>query len=221
MKADRPVRYIVDAKPIPQVRQVIDLLGIDIRDASLVVPNPTADYRVRNLRVTSLNSMKPAISLSTFSEFRRRALLAIKQSRAVPVGIYVGRKAVTKRLILNQPEIETYLSNLGISSFYPEEHSFIEAAEVFHSCQVVVIVIGSSKFNLALCQPGTKVICLVPEGYAEKPGSVALMVRQLCALFKLNLCFCSCRIQGGMGLDSDLIVEKSFLQEALRTLAVG
>lgn len=216
-------RYVVDAEPIPQVRQIIELLGIDLPNKDLLILNPTVDYRISNLYIASLQSTKPAISLSTFVEFRRRVLSAIGDMCAPVSGIYVGRKSTARRQIINQYEIMETLGRMEITPFYPEDHHFVKTAQTFNSVNVVVIVLGSSKFNLALCRPGTKIVCLTPEGYAERPtGSVALMVRQLCALFELELCFCPCKVHGeNVGFDSDLKIEKNSLYEALRILAIA
>ena len=99
-------------------------------------------------------------------------------------GIYVGRKIVEKRKIINQREIENYMSSIGISSFYPEDHAFEETSIKFNSAKIVIIVIGSSKFNLTMCRPGTKIICITPISYVENSGPTALMLRQICSLFK-------------------------------------
>lgn len=213
------VRYMIDGRPPAQVQQLIGLLGFELPDPRLLVVDREVDYRVRNLHIVTLRSAKPAISIQSFQELRNRVLARFPHPHLSPRSIYVGRKGVQKRRVLNQDDIERNLSTLNFAAFYPEEHSFEEAVEVFRAADIVVLVIGSSKFNVTFCRPGTTVICIAPEGYVERGGAVAVMLRQLCALFRLELCFCSCKIVGtNAGLDSDMVVDMRDLNRALGIL---
>jgi hypothetical protein len=216
-------RFIVDEMPIPQVMQIIDLLGLRVEPSNFVVLKKDYDYQIDNLKISSLCSDKPAISLASFEEFRTRIIKSTESRLKHKIqGIYIGRRAVETRKVFNQKEVETYLAKIGIASFYPEDHDFEETAAKFNSAGLVVIVIGSSKFNLAMCSPGTKIICLAPNSYVTNSGPVALMVRQLCSLYRLDLFFCSCEILGeARGLDSDIIIDIDSLKFALRTLGVS
>lgn len=218
----KDVRFIVDDEPIAQVVQIINLLGIKVDSSNFVVLKKDHDYKIHNLNISSLNSKKPAISLDSFKEFRNRMVETIENHLKINIrGIYVGRKIVEKRKIINQKAVEDYMSTIGISSFYPEEHNFKETAIKFNSAQIVIIVIGSSKFNLSMCRPGTKVICLAPMSYVERSGPASIMLRQLCSIFKLDLCFCSCDIIGeAKGLDSDINININSLNVALKHLRI-
>jgi len=133
--------------------------------------------------------------------------------------VYVGRKLVPQRKVRNQHELDQTLAAMGFQIFYPEIHSIEEAVGAFHGADVIAFVIGSSKFNLAFCRPGTRIICIAPEGYAEHAGPVATMTRQLCEIFSLELCFCSSKIVGeNRAINSDIVVELAELAMALRVL---
>jgi len=217
--ASNAARYIIDGPPPAQVRQLIELLGIDFPESSWLMLDPAKDYHAKHVNVVTLRSAKPAISLATFQTLRERVLAKFPHPPSGARSIYVGRKAVQKRRILNQDDVVQKLGDANFAAFYPEEHGFAEAVEAFRAADVIVIVLGSSKFNLAFCRPGTRVIGLAPEGYVEKSGAVAVMLRQLCALFQLELCFCSCRVSGeNTGLDSDLVIDFNDVNRALGTL---
>lgn len=222
VKNIKNVRFIVDAIPSAHIMKIINLLGIKVVESNFVILENYVDYKLNDLKVSSLNSAKPAISLESFKEFRSRAIKSIdSQVNDKTRGIYVGRKNVEKRSVVNQSEIETYLGSIGISSYYPEENNFEETIAKFNSVDIVIIVIGSSKFNLSLCRPGTKVICLTPLAYVENSGPVSIMLRQLCFIFKLHLCFCSCEIVGlNYGLNSDLRIDINSLKASLKTLEI-
>ena len=146
------IKYVVNYELIPQIKNIFELLGTDINDNNLLFLKQDLDYRIKNLNIISLKSAKPAISWKTFLEFRRRVLSKMEKTIFLTKGIYVGRKQINKRKIINQAEIESYLNLMEITAFYPEDHSFVKTAEVFNSVEVVVIVIGSSKFNLVFPQ---------------------------------------------------------------------
>src|SRR5262249_23325783 len=173
----------------------------------MVALDPALDYRVKNLSVASLGSAKPAITTASFRILRGRVLARFPDPRPLRRRIYVGRKLVPQRKVLNQNELDRSLDAMGFDIFYPELHAFEEAVGAFHGADGIAFVIGSSKFNLAFCRPGTKVICIAPEGYAEHRGPVTTMTRQLCSLFSLELCFCSCGIAGKMqAINSDIVI---------------
>jgi len=181
--------------------------------------DPTLDYRVKNLHVASLGAAKPAITATSFRTLRERVFRRIPNPRPLGRMIYVGRKIVPQRKVRNQYELDQTLAAMGFDIFYPEMHSIEEAVGAFHGADVIAFVIGSSKFNLAFCRPGTKIVCFAPEGYAELGIPVATMTRQLCEIFSLDLCFTSCKIAGQMlALNSDITIDRGEFELALRTL---
>jgi capsular polysaccharide biosynthesis protein len=214
------VRYLVDGTPPPQVTELLDLIGAPCTPSNMVSLDPRADYRVRNLYVASLGAAKPAITTASFEKLRERVLGRIPNPLPSNRMVYVGRKLVPQRKVRNQEELDQSLAAMGFDIFYPELHSIEEAVGAFHGADVIAFVIGSSKFNLAFCRPGTKIICISPEGYAEQGGPVATMTRQLCGMFSLELCFCSCKIAGTMlAINSDIVIEPRELGQALRALS--
>jgi capsular polysaccharide biosynthesis protein len=215
-------RYLADGEPQSQIYELLAFLDVPSAPSNLMFLNPANDYRVRNRRVASLGSSKPAITASSFRMLRERVMARLPVRHSVGNMLYVGRKLVTQRKVVNQQELEPTLSSMGFTIFYPELHTFEEAVGAFHGADVIVLVIGSSKFNVTFCRPGTKIICIAPEGYVERGGAVATMLRQICSIFSLELCFCSCRIAGkeDLALDSDIVIERNDLQLALQAMSV-
>jgi len=213
------VRFLIDGAPPTQVAELLALLGICYTKFNMVVLDPALDYRVKNLNVASLGSAKPAITTTSFRILRDRVLARFPDPRRLGRRIYVGRKLVPQRKVLNQNELDRSLAAMGFEIFYPELHPIEEAVGAFHGADIIAFVIGSSKFNLAFCRPGTKVICIAPDGYPEHAPGVATMTRQLCELFSLVLCFCSCRIINKLqAINSDIVIEPYELECALRTI---
>ena len=214
-----PVRYLVDGAPPPQVTELLALLGAPCTPSNMVALDLALDYRVKNLHVASLGAAKPAITTASFRTLRERVLRRLPNPRPLGRMVYVGRKLVPQRKVRNQYELDQSLAAMGFDIFYPELHSIEEAVGAFHGADIIAFVIGSSKFNLAFCRPGTRIICIAPEGYAEHAGPVATMTRQLCEIFSLELCICSSRIVGeNRAINSDIVVELAELAMALRVL---
>ena len=121
---------------------------------------------------------------------------------------------------MNQDEIIANLARQKFDVFFPEENSLLESIKAFNSASFIIIIIGSSKFNLAFCRPGTKVLCLTPEGYAENLGATSIMMRQICELFKLDLFFCTCKVVGqNLGLDSDIHIDLNNLTKTINIMS--
>ena len=80
--------------------------------------------------------------------------LSTKQSRK----IYLNRKNVRHRKILNEKEIENLLLAYGFESICLDDLSVGEQANLLSSSEIVVSGHGASLTNLVFCQPGTKVL---------------------------------------------------------------
>ena len=213
-------RYLTDGEPPPQIHELLDFLGIPLGPSNLIFLDPAKDYRVRNLRVAPLGALKPAITASSFRTLRQRILTLLPAPHPAGKMLYVGRKLVDKRKVLNQEDLDRTLATMGFTSFYPELNSFAGTVGAFHGADVIVLIIGSSKFNLAFCRPGTKIICIAPAEYVLRGGAVATMLRQLCSIFSLDLCFCSSAIAGAdLAYNSDIIVSPDDLQRAFRAVS--
>lgn len=212
-------KYHSDALPPCQINDLINLINPNILAKSNFL-NSDIDYYAKNIYVASLSSKKPAISANSFLSLQKFALNKISSSGERNRLLFIGRKEVKKRKVINQDEIINNLSKKSFDIFFPEENSLLESIRAFNSASLIIIVIGSSKFNLAFCKAGTKVVCLVPQGYAENLGATSIMIRQICSLFKLELFFCTCRIKGqNFGLDSDIYIDLNDLTRSINLMS--
>jgi hypothetical protein len=213
-------RYLTDGEPPPQIHELLDFLGIPLGPSNLIFLDSAKDYRVRNLRVAPLGALKPAITASSFRTLRQRVLARLPAPHPAGKMLYVGRKLVPHRKVLNQEDLDRALGTMGFTNFYPELHSLAGAVGAFHGADVIVLIIGSSKFNLAFCRLGTKIVCIAPAEYVERGGAVSTMLRQICSIFSLDLCFCSSAIAGAdLAIHSDIVVSADDLQRALRAVS--
>lgn len=200
----------------PTVREMAALAGFDESRAKMVHVQAGRRYLVRNLRLVTLASIKPALSAGNMALLRSLVLERVPPApREGACRLYLGRRGVTRRTVVNQEAVERRLAAEDYRSFYPEAHSLAETVAAFSSAETIVLAYGSAKFNLMFCRPGTRVICLVPEG-ADTQASAMFTLRHLCSIFALELCFCVCRVVGAhLGHHSDIEVDQANLGLAL------
>lgn len=177
---------------VPQVSDLIRALGMAWPPAAALLAVPKdCDLAVTGLRLPTLRALKPSISAPSFLEVRKR--LGISEQRIGPADgefLFVGRGDVRKRLVRNQDAMVAHLQAAhGVRTVFPEFLSVGEAITCFRQASRVILPVGSAKFNLAFCRPGTQVVCVNPRGYSELNGGVTLMVRHMCHALGLNLHF--------------------------------
>lgn len=75
--------------------------------------------------------------------------------------IFISRRNIQGRQILNQSELESYFSNLGFEMIYPENMSFIEQVTTFRSAKIIVSATGAALSNLIFCHSNTLVFAFI------------------------------------------------------------
>ena len=185
----------VDAQhAVPQVSELIRAMGIAWSDASLRAVRSDEDLRVENLGVWTLQSTKPSISARSYRELRSKVFA----SRTAPQGdglLFVGRDDVKKRVLRHQKQVIEALAGIGGTAVFPEHMTVEQAIDAFGNAQRVILPIGSAKFNLCFCRPGTQVLVVNPRGYSDLAGGVNLMVRHMCDALGLKLAFYEVEIE--------------------------
>ena len=201
-----------DCHAVPQVSELMHLLGIDLTPGNVIPLFKQFDYQVSDLTLCTLESQKPAISTDSFGKIRQRVLGEIGQvSDGLGKLIFVGRADIKKRYILNQPEIMDYLEDRhDAATIFPEFMTIQQAVQAFSSASRLILPVGSAKFNLTFCRPGAKVVCITPKGYAALNGGVVMMVRHLCHAMGLRLAFYDVEIEETKPLvNSNMVISKA------------
>lgn len=223
-EAEAPL--LADGKPVcPNALDLLFHAGLLTRPLDFRHLKGAVLYRARDLRMHTLTSRKPSAPVDSFRRVRQ-AIFA-RHSRpgdVVQRALFVGRSQVTLRKLANQSELAASLEASGWASmFYPELHPIAETVRVFSSHDTIVMPLGSAKFNLIFCRPGTRVVCIAPKGYAESNGSVCQLLRHMCVALELDLSFYSCASVPGEGkrahmlLHHDLNIEVADVEVMLST----
>lgn len=100
-------------------------------------------------------------SLKMLERIRSKFVLTPKKYK-----IFIDRSQARTRRILNNDEVKTYLISKGFIIAQLENMSVEEQLSLFRNAECVVATHGAGLTNVAMCEPGTKVIEILPPFYA-------------------------------------------------------
>jgi hypothetical protein len=197
---------------VPQVSELMSLLGAPLPPGNIIPVLKKFDYEVSDLTVCTLRSVKPAISADSFRKLRRRLQPRIDAAPVSDRVLFVGRRDIKKRFIVNQQALVDHLAAVHRAvTVFPEQLSMAQAIGSFAAASRVILPVGSAKFNLAFCRPGAAVVCVTPRGYAAQNAGVVIMTRHLCHALGLKLAFYEVEIAGRhpMVLNSNIVISEA------------
>lgn len=82
--------------------------------------------------------------------------------------IYISRKEASRRRVVNEEEVISFLDKFGFSNITIESISVVEQAALLASAKVVIAAHGAGLTNLVFCSSGTKVIEFFAPEYVVK-----------------------------------------------------
>jgi len=96
--------------------------------------------------------------------------------------LYIPRRNVSMRQVVNEEAVVAALRRLGFEVFDNAEHSVREQVRAFRDASIIVSPHGAGLSNIVYSDPGTPVVEIVPEGYDQGVTSY----RSLSDLFDLR-----------------------------------
>ena len=128
----------------------------------------TRVYRFRRLYYPSPCSVHPIEKNPAALDFVAETLAAdISLAPLMPTKLFIARKAVDGRSLLNLPELVARLVDRGFELVHPEDLTFIEQVTRFACASVVVGQMGAAMTNTMFCGRDTTLIYLAPNGWIE------------------------------------------------------
>ncbi len=127
----------------------------------------------------------------TFRELKRRIISSVDQENRLRKKhgrkIFISRRNFNSRQLVNEVEIESFLSQYGFETICPEKLNIREQIEVFRSASIVIGSCSSALTNAIFCEPGTRIVGLIHDGldfnfhgyssFIESGGAEILFVR--------------------------------------------
>lgn len=96
------------------------------------------------------------------SFFRRTVPLLMLPDVPLPTRFYIDRRDAANRILHNEDVLVEILEQQGFAIIQLEYLSFDEQARLFSSAEYIIGAHGAGLANMVFCQPGTKIIELMP-----------------------------------------------------------
>ncbi len=156
--------FVVNSIQQPFQRETLEKLGIPL---SKIIESDSSPYlEAEKLIVPSFPSHLGWLSSEALA-FHRNLFLTEKTSNQShsATRIYISRQQANYRRIINEAEVQSWLSQQGFMIVELESLSVEQQVTLFANAEVIISAHGSGLTNLMFCRPGTTVIELVSPHY--------------------------------------------------------
>jgi hypothetical protein len=150
-------RYVVSKRSYPGrypfQAETLATLGLD--ESELITVEPPFSIRAAELVVPSnIRLLSPALACA----FLRRAFLKEGGPRPGRERLYLSRRTLTGRTIVNEDEVKEVLARFNFREVIPHEMSVAEQAMLLASAAAIAGPHGGALSNIVFCKPETTVI---------------------------------------------------------------
>ena len=102
------------------------------------------------------------------TDYVKSAEASLDNNKSLGEMIYVSRQdARNARILINEPEIEARLAEIGFKSVNSSQHSPEDLASIFFNARVIVGPLGAGLLNSITSKPGTRIVALTAPSYYE------------------------------------------------------
>ena len=173
-------RLAVPAPSMRYVRDTLEFMGVP-QDQVEHLDGPVTFERLTVMSPFAFGryEISPLITL-TLREHPRVTELWRRPKRR----LYIPRRNVKMRQVVNEGAVEAALKRMGFEVFDNGDHNVRDQVRAFRDASIIVSPHGAGLSNIVYCDPGTPVVELVPEGYDQGVTSY----RSLADLFELRYC---------------------------------
>lgn len=159
---------------IPQFKQLIGVCNVLRHPIIEIAPDETVE--VRNLIFPSYNTWMPInvkqrelIKVSDFLMAKSgldniRSYINFDDKKA-DRNIFISRKNLKATRLGNEAAVVELFRKYGFEIIYAEELTYMEQVSLFHQAKCVAGASGAALTNIVYCQPGSTVVCIIPEEY--------------------------------------------------------
>jgi hypothetical protein len=147
--------FVIQNYSLPFQKESLDKLNIP-REKILKL-NESELISADNLLVPSLPSILGTVS-PWVVDFLRALYLDELDINIYSRRIYISRKNVSSRKVINNERFQTLLSKFGFLEIFPEDYSVSEMARIIKRAEIIVSIHGSGLSNICFISPDTIVI---------------------------------------------------------------
>lgn len=171
-------RVVVAAQELPFQIESLQRLGIPRTKVAVCcdaewlgsvdpIPHRLPHFTADRLLVPAIPELRSYRGASWARRFLRDRFLEPERSRRFPERIYITRRNVFYRQVVNEPAVIDFLSHHGFQILDPGRLPLVDQAAAFAAAKVIVSVHGAGLTNLVFAQPGTTVIEIFPPGHCQ------------------------------------------------------
>jgi hypothetical protein len=142
-------------------RIVSPLTPVKLRQVLIVTPSFLLDRSVTQRFLQDVRYIRSSIARSS-----------IARSFESDILLYVSRRGIAKRSLVNETDVESEFQRQGFQSISPETLSLGDQVELFSRARVVAGPVGSAMYNTIFCQPGTQRLVIAPEEFTTRNDSL-------------------------------------------------
>jgi len=157
----KDVKFIVPSNLLPLQREMLGLLGIDDTQLALFPQDEVWELETLIFATPTFNR---GTHWRDADLWLRDKVLAGYGATPSATGrrLYISRRDVPRRNLLNEEEVEKYLHGLGFETLVLSELPLKDQVQLFTEASIVVSTMGASFVNILFSPPGTIVVDMIP-----------------------------------------------------------
>ncbi len=162
------IRIVVGRQTEPRMRQrVAETLDMLAPRFPVLEHGDAETMLFSDLCYVTPVSVSPLFKLPHAIRGLRQKLLGPKPAAKSNRRIYIAREPGSSRRLVNEPDVQGLCEAHGFEILRPEELSLREQARVFSEAEIVVGVKGAALTNMLFADPGSTLVVLAPNNWAE------------------------------------------------------
>ena len=156
--------FVVNSISKPYQKETLEILNIP--QSKILESDLHSHIQATEMIVPSFPGYMDWVPPGTMQFLRQTFLPKINLAKTkLNQKIYISRAKSRNRQLINEKEVNQFLTSQGFKTIFLEEMSVLEQVAVFANAEVVVAPHGSGLTNLVFCSPNTKVVELFSPNY--------------------------------------------------------
>ena len=154
--------FVTEFAQLPFQVETLQQIGISVN--KIIASNDNWNFHLKGKELIVPSLVSPINQATPFQiDYLRSLYRDFIEEQVQGKRIYISRKKVGRRELVNEPEIWGFLSKIGFEIVYCEDLSVKEQVVLFSSSSFIICSHGSALVNLVFCNPKTIVIDIFNE----------------------------------------------------------
>lgn len=156
--------FVTEFGNLPFQLETLEQIGISID--RILPSNNTWNFHIKCKELILPSLVSPLDQVTKFQiDYLRLIYKDFIEYKVQTQRIYISRKKVGRREIINENELLEFLSKYGFKTVYCEDLKVIEQVKLFSISSFIVCSHGSALLNIAFCHPQTVIVDIFNESH--------------------------------------------------------